>query len=172
MNQFQLPLYSSWITFLILLGIMISRYFILAGGFRFFVTNRIPISPKVPSSSHIKSDVVWSLVSSVIFALNGTLLIEMWKAGQTKIELGELHPVHFVSLALYFIIHDAYFYFTHVWLHKYLFKFHKIHHMSRTPTAWTSFSFHPVEAAIQAVILPILVLILPIHWTLFFFSYR
>lgn len=169
MNQFQLPIYSSWITFLILLGIMIVRYFILAGGFRFLVKNRIPISNRAPTYSHIKSDVIWSLVSSFIFALNGTLLVEMWKAGWTKIELGELLPIHFVSLALYFIIHDTYFYFTHVWLHKFLFKFHKIHHLSRTPTAWTSFSFHPVEAAIQAIILPVLVFILPIHWTLFFF---
>ena len=168
MNPIQLPVYSPWITFLILSGIMIIRYVVLAGSFRLLIKNKIPISNTIPSRKHIRSDVIWSLVSSFIFALNGTLLVELWSAGWTKIELGEFRPIHFISFALYFIIHDSYFYFTHVWLHKYLFKFHKIHHYSRTPTAWTSFSFHPVEAVIQALILPVLVIMLPIHWSLFF----
>lgn len=168
MNKFQLPFYSPLITFLILSAIMIIRYLILAGSFRLLVKNVKPISSNLPTKKQIQSDVNWSLISSFIFALNGTILIELWKHGWAKIEVGEILPVHFLSLAAYFVIHDAYFYFTHVALHKYLFKFHKIHHYSRTPTAWTSFSFHPVEAIIQALILPVLVLIFPIHWTLFF----
>lgn len=40
-----------------------------------------------------------------------------------------------------------------------------VHHISRNPTAWTSFAFHPFEALIQALFIPVMVFILPIHVT-------
>jgi len=41
--------------------------------------------------------------------------------------------------------------------------FHKTHHNSNTTSAWTAFSFHPVEGLLQAIILPIILFILPMH---------
>jgi sterol desaturase/sphingolipid hydroxylase (fatty acid hydroxylase superfamily) len=40
---------------------------------------------------------------------------------------------------------------------------HKVHHDSRPPTAWTAMSFHPIEAVSGAIVVPLLVLVVPIH---------
>ena len=48
------------------------------------------------------------------------------------------------------VLHDAWFYWTHRLLHsKTLYKWvHRMHHESRVPTAFTGYSFHPIEAMI------------------------
>lgn len=166
----ELPVYSFSVTFLILSAVMLIRYFILAGTFRFICkkTGKAPIDQGPISSHQIKRDIYWSIQSSLIFALAGTVLIKLWQVGQTKIyyDVGEYGSWYLViSLGIYLFIHDTYFYWTHRLLHLYQFKrCHFVHHESRIPTAWTSFSFHPAEAVIQALILPVLVLTVPIHW--------
>ena len=40
---------------------------------------------------------------------------------------------------------------------------HLIHHKSFNPTPWTTFSFHPIEAVMQVLILPIMVFAIPLH---------
>ena len=47
--------------------------------------------------------------------------------------------------------HDTYFYWTHRAMHhRALFKFfHRYHHKSVTPTAWTAYSFHPAETVVE-----------------------
>jgi sterol desaturase/sphingolipid hydroxylase (fatty acid hydroxylase superfamily) len=40
---------------------------------------------------------------------------------------------------------------------------HKVHHDSNITSPWTAFSFHPFEGILQAVFLPALLLVLPVH---------
>ena len=40
---------------------------------------------------------------------------------------------------------------------------HKVHHQSTNPTPWAAFSFHPFEAIIEALVIPITFLVMPIH---------
>ena len=40
---------------------------------------------------------------------------------------------------------------------------HKVHHDSFTPTPWTAFSFHPWESLIEALILPLILLVIPVN---------
>ena len=48
--------------------------------------------------------------------------------------------------------------------HKKLFKYvHRVHHESINPSPWAAYSFHPWEAFIQALVMPILVFSLPLH---------
>lgn len=70
-----------------------------------------------------------------------------------------------ISLPLVMFIHDTYYYWVHRWMHrKSVFAIvHRVHHESLVTSAWTSFSFHPTEAVLQAVIIPIILLITPIH---------
>ena len=41
---------------------------------------------------------------------------------------------------------------------------HQVHHDSRTTSAWTCFSFHPLEGLLQAIILPLTIVFLPMHF--------
>lgn len=70
-----------------------------------------------------------------------------------------------VSFILLFIVFDAYFYWTHVALHKFkrLRRFHRIHHVSENPTPLATHSFHPAEALIHVVWTLPLVFLIPIH---------
>lgn len=65
---------------------------------------------------------------------------------------------HFVLIVL---VHDAYFYWIHRWMHsKAMFKAtHLHHHKSRTPTPWTAYSFSSAEAFLEAVFMPLFLLI-------------
>ena len=69
------------------------------------------------------------------------------------------------SNAIILIIHDTYFYWAHRFMHLQVVYnlFHKIHHKSTNPTPWAAFSFHPLEAFVEAGIIVIVVFILPLH---------
>ncbi|RLA28266.1 MAG: hypothetical protein DRQ63_03960 [Gammaproteobacteria bacterium] len=48
--------------------------------------------------------------------------------------------------------------------HRKLFRFfHRIHHKSHTPTPWAAYSFAPPEAVVEAGVLPLVALVLPMH---------
>ncbi|MEM7658110.1 MAG: sterol desaturase family protein, partial [Bacteroidota bacterium] len=55
------------------------------------------------------------------------------------------------------------------WMHRLmhhprLFKaVHLIHHTSTNPSPWTSYAFHPLEAVIEAGIIPLIAFTLPVH---------
>lgn len=40
---------------------------------------------------------------------------------------------------------------------------HKVHHNSLTPTPWTAFSFHPWESLLEALVLPLILLMVPVN---------
>ncbi len=69
------------------------------------------------------------------------------------------------STLLVIVIHDGYFYGSHRLLHlRRVFKYaHKVHHKSHNPTPFTAYSFNVGEAAANALFLPLLLLVLPLH---------
>lgn len=79
----------------------------------------------------------------------------------------------FASFYILLFIHDAYFYWIHRWLHHpRLYRWtHFIHHKSRNPSPFATFSFGLLDAGLQfAWILPLLYL-MPINvWVLGLFS--
>lgn len=165
-----MPVYSFTVTFLLLSLIMLLRYFILVGAAHFF-SQKFPgrrIEDTFAPKEHILRDIMWSIVSTFVFALSGTVLIRMWQSGVIDVYLdfskyGFIYLI--LSLPVLMFFHDMYFYWTHKLLHlKFFYKHvHLIHHRSRVPTAWTAFSFHPLEAIIQAFILPFLLYLFPVH---------
>lgn len=62
-------------------------------------------------------------------------------------------------------LHDAYFYWVHRLMHtKWLYgHVHKVHHISTNPSPWTAYAFHPLEAVVEAGILPLIAFTLPVH---------
>ena len=164
-----LPYFPPHVTFVILLTMMLFRYFFLCLFFEGYIWLKKPnpISKANLQKKDLQRDMRWSVLSTGVFALISTITIELWHRGELLIYEGVAYPYWYlpIGLVIYLVLHDTYFYWTHRLLHRFMFKkIHFAHHESRRPTAWTSFSFHPWEALIQAIILPLLLLTFPIHW--------
>ena len=124
---------------------------------------------KLPSSNQIRREVWLSLYSTFIFGLIGVGLFALWQNGYTRIYTNfDDFPLWYfpVSILLFMVLHDTYYYWLHKWMHdfKWLRRFHLVHHKSIDTTVLTSFSFHPVESFFQAIILPILFMLVPMHF--------
>ncbi len=149
------------------------RYFLVAAPLfvAFWVFDPCParrIQQRRPSSLRIRSELWWSLSTVTVFSLVGLLNTLAVRAGWTRVyfDVAEKGAAGFVSsLVLMVLLHDTYFYWTHRLLHHPVFfeRFHRLHHLSTTPTPWAAYSFHPVEALIQAGVFPLIVFLIPAH---------
>ncbi|MBA3901450.1 MAG: sterol desaturase family protein [Bacteroidetes bacterium] len=155
-------------------GIVIIRYFILAGFFFsiFYIIfkkqNLIQkIQEKFPSISDYKRDISYSVFSSLIFGVFFTLINTGLKPYTQMYEkISEFGIGYYIlSYFLMILIHDTYFYWTHRLIHhpKLFRKVHLVHHKTTNPTPWTSLAFHPWEAFVQALIIPLIVFIIPVQ---------
>jgi sterol desaturase/sphingolipid hydroxylase (fatty acid hydroxylase superfamily) len=172
--NFSLPLYFALLTIIMFL-VVAGRYFLIAAIFHiaFFVvgknrwTNR-RLGKKKFEKKQFYTEVKWSLVTSLIFALAGAFTMVLWQKGYTRIYI-DVHnyPLWYlpVSLAISMAIHESYYYWLHRWMHNpKVFKIlHKVHHDSNTTSPWTAFSFHPLEGFLQAIILPLTIIFIPMH---------
>ncbi|MFN4146126.1 MAG: sterol desaturase family protein [Runella sp.] len=133
----------------------------------FFQHREVNTRPRRPSQ-HWR-EIGYSLVTSVIFALAGAGMVVAWQKGYTQIYLDfdQYSALWFVvSIVLVLFLHETYYYWLHRLMHHpKVYKWvHKAHHDSITTSAWTSFSFHPIESLLQAVILPLLMFVIPLHY--------
>lgn len=163
------------LAFFVVMGFVIFRYFAMVVPFHFLFyrwrpsfARRRQIYPQLPGRKEQIFELKWSLISSFIFAGTGILLAVMWQNGWTQLYLTfDQYGLWYlpVSWVILLLLHDTYFYWTHVWLHrpKIYERFHAIHHKSLRPSPWASFSFHPVESFINAIWIPLVVLVLPLH---------
>lgn len=162
-----------FIATLVVLFFVLFRYFLIVGLFyigfyktKFFQKNFL--HKEIPPNSQIKSEIAFSLLSSVIFSISGVILGLLWQKGYTKFYLAFDQYGYFylpLSLILWSLVHEFYFYITHRWMHipRFYKSVHRVHHLSVNTSPWASFSFHPWEAIIQALILPILAMTIPMH---------
>jgi Delta7-sterol 5-desaturase len=158
---------------LVVMFFILFRYFLIVGIFylgfyrtKFFQKNFL--HKEKPSTAQIKTEISYSLLSSVIFSISGVILGILWQKGYTKLYLNFEQYGYFylpLSLILWSLVHEAYFYLTHRWMHTPPFyrSIHQVHHLTVNTSPWASFSFHPWEAIIQALILPILAITIPMH---------
>lgn len=164
-----LSLYGFLLTNLVLSGFIIFRYFLIVLPFHYLRFKKVGESAKL-KQKQIQHEIKYSLLSTIFFSLSGYCVALLWDLGFTQIYLkfdtyGYIYlPVSFI---LFTLIHEFYFYFTHVWMHKpqVFKKVHSVHHFSNPASPWASFSFHPYECMIHAAFLPLMVLVLPIHPT-------
>ncbi len=160
---------------LVIFLVVIGRYFLIAGLFQLWFykwqknkwSNRFLGKIKTDKKQFYK-EVKWSLITAIIFAFSGTITAIFWQEGHTKLytDINEYGLWYLpVSLIISMLIHETYYYWLHRWMHKpKVFKLlHKVHHDSNTTSAWTAFSFHPLEGLLQALILPLTIIFLPMH---------
>lgn len=152
----------------------VTDYFIYAGllFFLFYVVLKKPfwfrkIQKKMPKLKDYTRDVLYSLLSITIFA-TVSLITFYFLADYTHTykDIETYGWVYYLFTWVWmFIIHDTYFYWMHRLMHHpFLFKrVHLIHHKSTNPTPLTAYAFHPLEATLEALIMPLLAFTLPVH---------
>ncbi len=126
------------------------------------------VNQYIPTKRQLMKETGWSALTSAIFAITGVLTIILWQKGFTGIYADWTSMPWWylpLSLGLVLLIHETYYYWAHRWMHKpSVFRYvHKVHHDSRKTTSWTAFSFHPLESILQAVIIPLIIVVIPMH---------
>ena len=172
-----LPLFTA-ITFVI----VFARYLVISGAFHYvcFVWFRSYFQPRYlhtvsTQRGQMQREIRLSALTSLIFSVLFAVMFMLWQAGYTRIYLHWsdyswwYHPISLVAAML---LHETYYYWLHRWMHRpRVYRLlHRWHHESIHTASTTSFSFHPLEAVLQALIIPLLIMVLPMHYgTLFFF---
>lgn len=127
-----------------------------------------PLQSRRPTAKDIRREIQLSLMTVLIFSIMGAGLYQLYKAGHTSIywrlrdyPVGSLFFFVFVA----FVVHDAWFYWTHRFMHwRPIFKYvHLGHHRSVSPTPWAIFAFQPLEAVIQFIGVSLIVIFIPMH---------
>ena len=118
--------------------------------------------------SQINRELIYGLGSLILFAAMGFTVFLLYHYGYSRIYLHSWKygiVYFFFSVVLMILFHDMYFYWTHRLLHLpgWYQRVHSIHHLSSNPSPFTALSFHPVEAIIQAAVLPLMIVIIPAH---------
>ncbi|MEO9051241.1 MAG: sterol desaturase family protein, partial [Ginsengibacter sp.] len=169
---------SYWLLWLTLFFFIIitGRYFLVAGLFYCIFYVWFPskwkekkINKKKYKPGQLKKEIKWSLVSSLLFSMAGTITVLLWQKGYTKIySNADLYGWWYlpVSLVIFMLLHETYYYWIHRWMHiPRVYKIvHKVHHDSKIASPFTAFSFHPIEGLLQAIFLPVMLIILPMHY--------
>jgi Delta7-sterol 5-desaturase len=125
-----------------------------------------------PKMNDYARDLVFSLSSIIIFSSVAYLCIGVLKTKNHFI-FGSMNQVtgwyHAASFIWLFFLHDAYFYLIHRLMHwpKIFNVIHLVHHRSTNPSPWTAYAFHPIEALLEAGIIPLAAFLFPVHVGLF-----
>lgn len=149
-------------------AIVALRYAAASGFFAWLTERRLP-GRHLSLKPQIRREIGWSLASAAIYGVPAGVVAWGWQNhGWTRITTAwSDYPLWYapLSVLLYLLAHDAWFYWTHRVMHRPRpFRLaHAVHHASRPPTAWAAMSFHPWEALTGAVVIPVLVFVIPIH---------
>ena len=151
------------------------RYILLAGTAfltfyvlwpNFFAKSKIQV--RFASEKDFVRELSYSLQTIVIFiGMNLLVLYTPLRAyGKIYGNIGQ-YGLWWVptSILLAIILHDTYFYWMHRALHhRSLYKiFHRVHHKSVNPSPLASYSFNFAEGILEAMVIPLMVFIVPMH---------
>jgi len=161
-----------------------SRYFLLATGAflvlyilwrkRFYFKK---IQLKYPQTKDYRREIFFSIISMGIFSAVPVIFIFNPAVRVHTFYYTDIRQYGmFWFVAAFFVMmlmHDTYFYWTHRLMHqKWLFRFvHLVHHKSTNPSPWAAYSFNPLEAIVEAGIVPLMLFTIPItgyHLSFFF----
>jgi len=170
---------SLFIRWLFSFGMLSARYLIFAGGayLLYYIIKRqdwlfMKIQQKYPERKQIWTEVVYSILTFFVFSTVVVLIRLAITHGifDTKVYRHfSDHSIPYYIFSTIFIIffHDTYFYWMHRLMHHPLLyeRIHKVHHLSKDPTPWASFSFHPSEAMLEIAFVPFLIFTIPLHFS-------
>jgi sterol desaturase/sphingolipid hydroxylase (fatty acid hydroxylase superfamily) len=143
---------------------------IVVQSYRFFWDRGLSahkIQQREASAADIRRDIRSSLGTALVFSMIYAAVYFGARAGIFKIHLG-VAPLGWsymiFSILAMIVAHDAHFYWTHRLLHMpRLARFHRTHHLSVTPTAYSCYAFGWVEATLHGLFQPLFLLIMPMQ---------
>jgi lathosterol oxidase len=120
------------------------------------------------TAANVRRELTHSLLTILIF---GLVIAVLYGYGLINASLLyykiSAYPLwwFWLSVLLMLILHDTFFYWLHRVMHsRFLFaRMHRIHHESVYPTAFAAYSFHPLEALAEALLVTIVIYVLPVH---------
>ncbi|HEY5921187.1 MAG TPA: sterol desaturase family protein [Kofleriaceae bacterium] len=126
------------------------------------------IQQRRPSRKAFRREILYSISTAIIFSLVGLGTYHLAQAGVVRVyrDVAAYGWAWWVaSIALAILIHDTYFYWTHRAMHHpWLFKHvHRVHHLSTSPSPWAAYAFAPPEALVNALVAPLVLLVVPMH---------
>ncbi len=113
-----------------------------------------------------KIEITNSLVTLAIFSLSLGGLYLFRDYTRLYFDLSKFGLTYFFfQVVLLILIHDTWFYWVHRFMHiKIIYQYvHVIHHRSINPTPYAGLSFHPIEACLEGLIVPMIVFVIPLH---------
>ena len=170
---------SLFLRWLFSFGMLSVRYLIFAGiaYWIFYVLKRqnwlfMKIQQKYPERQQIWREIGYSVLSFTVLASVGVVIRLAVTHGifDTKIykHFADHSVAYYIATTVFIIFfHDTYFYWAHRLMHHPLLyeRVHKVHHLSKDPTPWAAFSFHPSEALIEVAFVPLLIFTIPLHFS-------
>ncbi len=171
--DFAAELASNWLRFLthdltryaeFAIGVWLVLWIVLAS-----VLRGRKIREESPPTKQLMTEFFTSLRTVAIFSTFGLIPYVLER-------VGILHgndiatswgPVWFwTSLVLMVVVHDAYFYWVHRFMHdpRLFRRFHRRHHKSHNPSPFAAYSFDIGEAAVMALFVPTYVMLVPTQW--------
>jgi len=176
MLQFFDPPPPLWQAGLFIYGFLVLRYVVLAGGaFLLFCKwlapkiHSVKLDPRPLKNEDAWREIRWSMLTLIVFSLNGVFIVAATRAGWTQLSTAPLSELSLLSSLIavlgLLLFHDLYFYVIHRSMHHPLLyqRFHEVHHRSLSPTPWAAFSFHPLEAVVESGVVTLMVFLFPIH---------
>ena len=161
--------------FLVILAVILLRYLILASlAFLIFyvIKKRSWIAKKIqrslPANKDYFREIMYSLVTAVIFAIIGIVVFTKPVVQYTQVyfQLSDYGTAYFIfSIFFMILVHDTYFYWTHRWMHgKSVYRIvHRVHHLSTNPSPWAAMAFHPIESVIEGSVIAVIAFLFPVH---------
>lgn len=161
--------------FWLIFTLVFARYLVVASiafGIFYFIRKKQwafkKIQLRFPKVSDYGREISYSLITAFVFAAVGYGLFFTSLRKFTQLYMSvEDYGIGYLcfSIVLMLLVHDTYFYWTHRAMHSQaLYKwFHKVHHLSTNPSPWAAYAFHPLEAVVEAGIIVVLALIMPVH---------
>ena len=124
--DFSQPLYFLLAT-LVVFTVVVGRYFLIAGLFHavFYLWKPVrfqqrKINIKNYKKDQFKKEIKWSMVTALLFAVAGSIMLVLWQKGFTKVYLDvNEYPLWWlpVSLFIAMLLHETYYYWLHRWMH-------------------------------------------------------
>ncbi|MFN8769767.1 MAG: sterol desaturase family protein [Neisseriaceae bacterium] len=160
---------TDFFTNLLIYGIMVVPFFLL-----FWVIYKAQLKHRrIQEKQRSTKQILWheikySISTLFIFMVVDVALYVAQMNGFTQIydKVSDYGWAYFVfSIVLMIVLHDTWFYWTHRLMHHpKLYKYiHKVHHQSTDPSPFAAFSFHPLEALVEAGAYIIFSFLFPVH---------